>query len=92
MSTQYRVVTTPSFERDFKKLDTTLTRRISKKIRYLAAHPELLTQPLRNVPSELVGLHKYRIEDYRLLFWVDHSLRLIKLYGVAHRSEIYRNL
>lgn len=88
----YRIVTTQSFERDFKSLDVSVALRVKKKMRHLASHPELLGQPLSNMPDDLAGLQKYRIGDYRLLFWVDHSRQLIKLYAVAHRSSIYRDL
>lgn len=68
MGNPYHVVTTPSFERDFEKLDTSIARRVSNKIRQLATHPELLGQPLRNMPDDLAGLQKCRVGDYRLLY------------------------
>jgi mRNA interferase RelE/StbE len=91
MADPFRIVTTPSFERDFKKLDATVARRVSKKILQLAAHPEM-GQPLRNMPEDLAGLRKYRVGDYRVLYWVDHELRAVKLYAVGHRSSIYQGL
>ena len=92
MSSVYRIDATPRFGRDFNKLDRAVARRVMKKIDYLAAHPETVAQPLRNLPSELVGLHKYRLGDYRILLWVDRRNQVITLFAVAHRSEIYRNL
>jgi mRNA interferase RelE/StbE len=92
MSDLYRVETTPHFERDFKRLDPQTGRRIIKKVEFLATHPELLSQPLQGLPADLSGLHKYRIGDYRILFWVDHVRHLITLYKVGHRSAIYGGL
>lgn len=92
MSERYRTLTTPTFERDFKRLDRQLASRIAKKIDWLAAHPEALSNPLRNMPPDLAGLQKYRVGDYRLLLWVDHSQRSLTLYAVEHRSSIYRSL
>jgi len=92
MSSVYRIETTPRFERDFYKLDPAVARRVRKKIDYLAAHAELVSQPLRNPPADLAGLHKYRVGDYRILLWADHRAQLITLHAVAHRREIYRNL
>jgi len=92
MRSVYRVETTPRFERDFHKLDSQVGRRIMKKIDQLAAHPELVVQPLRNPPPDLAGLHKYRVGDYRILLWVDHQTRVLTLHAVAHRKEIYRHL
>jgi len=61
MNGPYRVQSTPTFERDFKKLDATVARRVRKKIVDLAAHPERLGQSLRNMPKDLSGLHKCRV-------------------------------
>ena len=92
MNEAYRVLSTPSFERDFRKLDATVARRVSKKISHLAAHPELMGQPLRNMPADLAGLHKHRVGNFRVLYWIDHTERLLKLYAVQHRSTVYRDL
>ena len=92
MSSVYRIETTPRFERDFNKLDAAVARRIAKKLDYLAAQPETVSQPLRNPPADLAGIHKYRVGDYRILLWVDHETRVITLHAVAHRREIYRGL
>jgi mRNA interferase RelE/StbE len=92
MGSAFRIDTTPTFERDFESLDPSVARRVSRKIIHLASHPEEIGHPLKNMPSDLAGLRKYRIGDYRLLYWVDHSQRVIKLYAVQHRSIIYRDL
>jgi mRNA interferase RelE/StbE len=92
MSIVYRIETTPCFERDFNKLDAAVARRIAKKIDYLAAHPELVAQSLRNPPPDLAGVHKYRVGDYRILLWVNYQTQVITLHAVAHRREIYRGL
>jgi mRNA interferase RelE/StbE len=88
----YRVETTANFEREFKKLDGAVARPVIRKLDHLAAHPELIAQPLRNPPRHLEGVHKYRVGDYRILLWVDPAKRLITLHTVGHRSEVYRSL
>ena len=92
MPSPYKVETTPRFERDFNKLDRLVAARIMKKIDHLAAHPELVTQPLRNLPPDLAGIHKCRVGDYRILLWIDHPAHVLTLFAVAHRREIYRGL
>jgi len=92
MRSAYTIVTTRRFQRDFNELDLSVARRIMKKIDHLAAHPELVSQPLRNPPPGLEGVHKYRVGDYRILLWADHHSQVLTLHAVAHRSEIYRNL
>jgi len=38
------------------------------------------------------GLQKYRIVDYRILFWVNHNGKSITLYGAEHRKSVYNKL
>ena len=88
----YRVETTPEFDEDIRNLDQGVALRIIHKVEWLAAHPEALRFPLRNLPEDLRGLHKYRIGDYRILLWVDHEAGILTLYGVGHRRDIYDKL
>jgi len=92
MSSVYRIETTPQFEKDFDRVDRAVARRVMKKIDQLAAHPELVSQPLRNPPADLAGIRKRRAGDYRILLWVEHDAHVITLHAVAHRREIYRSL
>lgn len=66
--------------------------RVLRKVEWLAEHPESLRFPLRHLPEALKGLHKYRVGDYRVLLWVDHEARVLTLYGVRHRDEVYGRL
>jgi mRNA interferase RelE/StbE len=88
----YRVETTPEFDEDIRKLDRSIARRIIERVEWLSEHPEVLRYPLRYLPEDLKGLHKYRIGDYRLLLWVSHESETLTLYGVKHRREAYDEL
>ncbi|MHB8653403.1 MAG: type II toxin-antitoxin system RelE family toxin [Terriglobia bacterium] len=88
---EYHLATTPNFERAFRRLDEPVAQRVQKKLGRLTSYPQL-AEPLRNLPPSLVGLHKYRVGDYRVLFWIDHSQKLITLYTVKHRSVVYKDL
>jgi mRNA-degrading endonuclease RelE of RelBE toxin-antitoxin system len=48
--------------------------------------------PSRYLPPDLKGLYKHRFGDYRILVWVNREARVLTLYGVGHRSDIYRKL
>jgi mRNA-degrading endonuclease RelE of RelBE toxin-antitoxin system len=73
-------------------LDAHVARRIVAKIEWLAQHPEAIPAPMKHLPRDLAGLHKYRVGAYRVLFWVSHSQRTLTLYGVEHRRSVYRDL
>ena len=86
----YQIKTTPTFDKDIKKLDRQIAKRIIKKIELLAKNPKLLRYSVKYLPKDLEGLQKYRIGDWRILFWPDHKKEEIILYGVDHRKSIYK--
>ena len=86
----YQLLSTPTFDQAFKRLDPFIAREVGKKLTWLSAHPEVLRHAVRYLPTELHGLQKYRVGDWRVLFWVDHAKRTITLYTVEHRSKIYK--
>lgn len=88
----YKVETTLEFEKDINNLSYEVALRILNKLQWLSRHPEILRHPLKNLPKDLKNLQKYRVGDYRILLWVDHSKKSITLYGVEHRRSIYKRL
>lgn len=81
---------TSFFEKDIKKLDQHIAKRVIEKLEFLAAHDEIPGQLVAHVPKELIGLRKYRIGDWRVLFWIDQRKKEMILYGIEHRGSIYR--
>jgi len=87
-----KIKTTSTFDRDIKKLDRQVAKRIIEKVEVLANSPELLKYPVKYMPNDLEGLQKYRIGDWRVLFWLDKERKEIILYAVNHRSRVYKKL
>lgn len=81
-----------SFERMFARLPSNDRKRIAEKIEYLAAHPEIIGSPMTNLPPDLRGLHKMRVGDWRIFFWVDTRKKELTLYDVDRRDRAYKNL
>ncbi len=86
----YQLRATPTFDKAFKRLDAPTARQVVKKLQWLSAHPEAMRHTIQYLPKELQGLQKYRIGDWRVLFWADHATQLITLYTVEHRSQVYK--
>jgi mRNA interferase RelE/StbE len=83
----YEVLIERSAERDLKSLPTPLFHRIVSRIKALADNPR---------PS---GCHKLagskndwriRIGDYRALYEINDARRLVRIFRIRHRSEVYR--
>lgn len=76
-------------ERDLDRLDPQHARRILKFLAQRIAKdedPRRFGGPLR---SNLAGLWKYRIEDYRLICEIQDEKILVLVLHVGHRSTVY---
>lgn len=87
----YRVRKTPSFNKDFQKLDASIAQRIVEKINYLADNPAL-AKKVKYLPADITDLMKYRVGDWRILLWIDHTQKEIILYAIDHRGSVYKKL
>ena len=87
MTAGYRVFLQPSAQRDLKKIGEVARERLGEVILDLAENP----RP-RRVKKLSGGLSGYRVTcgDWRVLFEIDDSARLVSVWRVAHRSESYR--
>ncbi|HDJ66112.1 MAG TPA: type II toxin-antitoxin system RelE/ParE family toxin [Nitrososphaeria archaeon] len=83
---KYRILVTRRFERDFRKLDREIKRRVDSIIRRLETNP-FLGKPLR---GELKGKRSLRMGDYRLIYVIDEKNRIIILLTIRPRKAAYR--
>ena len=60
--------------------------------RILAAIESLKEQPRRHGVEQMACSEGYRIRvgDYRVLFTIDDAQRLITVYRIKHRRDVYR--
>ena len=82
----YQVRITESAEKDLDKLPTDVHTRISERILFLEddARPR--------ISKKLSGRNEYRlrVSDYRVLYTIDDSNRVVTIFAVGHRREVYR--
>jgi len=89
----YKVIFTPEAEDDLDRLDKSIAERVVKKIEWLGQHAEtVFHHQLSSLPDDLKCLCRVRIGDWRILYWVYHEKKIIKIYGIEHRSKVYRKL
>jgi len=85
----WKVEFDPTADRDLDRLDPQHTRKI---LTFLAERiakdedPRRFGAPLR---SNLAGLWKYRVEDYRLICDIQEEKVLVLVLHVGHRSKVY---
>ena len=74
-------------------LDAAMGASVERKIQWLAENAVgMVHRRLVGMPEDLAGLCKLRVGDYRILYWVYPSKKLVRIYRIQHRSEVYRQL
>ena len=89
----YRIEIGPKADAQLAALDAAIGASVERKILWLGENAaSIVHRRLVNMPDILSGLCKLRVGDYRILYWVYHSQKLVRLYRIQHRSEFYRDL
>jgi mRNA interferase RelE/StbE len=83
----YDVQIMPQAQQDLKALSGKLLSRLEHAIL------SLYNEPRPHKTKKLSGTEskwRIRIGDYRILYEIDDSRKLIRIYRIAHRREAYR--
>ena len=83
----YTVELSKTAEKQFKKLDKELQKRIAKKIDMLAKTPRLTG--MKKLSSE-DDVYRIREGDYRIVYAIQDSKLLVLVVKIGHRREVYR--
>lgn len=89
MSEPYRVEVTAPARRQLQRLPSRVAPAIVAFVAgVLPVRPPRLSRPLTD---ELAGLRSARRGDYRVLFEIDEEARMISVFRIGHRSDVYRS-
>ena len=80
---------TPKAGKQFSKLDRLLQSRVKKYMSEIAALDDPRSRG-KALTSNLAGLWRYRVGDYRILCRIHDDKLVITVIEIAHRSTIYR--
>lgn len=84
---RYRVVLTPAAARQYRKFrDRRVVSRIKMALKGLAVDP----RPIGAKKMTGVDGYRIRVGDYRIVYKVVDSRKLVKVARIGHRGEIYR--
>ena len=78
-----------SAEKDLRQIDPKQIPRIINAIESLANNP-FPAQHLKIKGTE--HLYRLRISDYRVIYHLNTQVRLITIYHIRHRKEVYRRI
>ena len=87
---RWRVETTASFDRDFRKLDRAMQKRV---LAYLLDVAELddPRQRGKGLTGNHTGQWRYRVGDYRIVCDLVDSQLVVLVIDIDHRSSIYED-
>ncbi|HBH00334.1 MAG: hypothetical protein A2W08_16310 [Candidatus Rokubacteria bacterium RBG_16_73_20] len=73
--------------RELAALPKHIQQQISSKIDELAANP--LPRGVQQLHGE-DKLYRIRIGDYRVIYEIDHNVRVVTIATIGHRRDVYR--
>jgi mRNA interferase RelE/StbE len=71
-----------------RHLPPELKRSVKQAARSLSSNP-FSGEPLLR---ELSGFWKYKVRRFRLIYEVDRKARLIRIFAIGHRRDVYEEL
>ena len=83
----YRVTLTATAVKERKRIDPVVRKRIDQALM------ELKLEPRPPGVKKLGGQYqdwRVRVGDYRILYEIDDDQRLITVWRIAHRRDVYR--
>lgn len=83
----YEVLLDGTAERDLRRLSKEYFQRIIPRIRGLAEDPR--PPGCRKITGS-VGDWRIRAGDYRLIYEIDDTAKIVKVMRIRHRREAYR--
>ena len=85
---EYQIKFKSSAAKEFRKLPSLIKERIQETVNQLTENPR---------PSGVVKLKgddqlfRIRIGDYRIVYEIDDSAKLVRVTRVRHRKDVYRD-
>ena len=90
---EYQVIVLPTAEADLESLATEARVGVIRRVEWLRVNSlSVIHHRLQNMPDDLAGLCRLWSGDYRILYWHYPTKKLLKVYRIQHRSEVYRSL
>lgn len=84
----YRLRILDAATRDLERLDKSVARRVVKRLNWLTKNLDNINPEA--LKGDLVGLYKFRVGNYRVLYEIFHDEQTIVIHQIGHRREVYR--
>jgi mRNA interferase RelE/StbE len=86
----YEVLLHPDAQEIYINADNALAKKIARCLQQLEQTPR--SHPnIKALKGDYVGYYRYRIGDYRVIYFVDDEMVQVFVVAIAHRSEAYES-
>jgi mRNA interferase RelE/StbE len=82
----YRLTYRPTILKDLAGLEPSMAQRLLDKTKWIASNIDNLRHDV--IASDLPGLSKYAVEDWRIFYSVDRENRLVDIHGIVRYTEV----
>ena len=84
----FEVLLSPPAGRCFDNADRPLRKRLERCFQQLRLDPYHHNN-IKRLTGEFLGLFRFRVGDWRVVYRVDHSARRIVVIDIGHRRDVY---
>jgi mRNA interferase RelE/StbE len=86
----FNIIFDKSAEKDLENLPNNLIRRVLRVIEKLADDPKPIG--VKKLKGSDEDLYRIRSGDYRIVYAINDSVKIVNIRRIRHRKEVYRNL
>ena len=78
-------------QKDLRRIDKGIARRIVLKVQRYSESDKPYSEA-KSLGGELIGLFRYRVGDYRVIFELsdDGTITILTVLRIKHRKDVYR--
>lgn len=84
----YKIIISQSALKELLSLQKATVIRIQKAIEQLANNPR--PTDIKKLKGSTENLYRIRSGDYRIVYAIDDSIKIIDIRKIGHRKDIYR--
>ena len=83
----YRLAYRPAILQDLASLEPSVAQRLLDKTKWIASNIENLRH--EPIATDLPGLSKYAVEDWRIFYSIDRNAHLVDIHGIVRYNEVH---
>ncbi len=85
----YAIVLTREGQKDYRKLEKSVGRRVDQTLDNLREHPLQYPQAIP-LKGKFVGSYRWRVGDWRVVYEVNTDEQIVTILQITHRSKVYK--